>query len=69
MTLLARICADHRGEFYAVDRATGRIRALTAAEFERGEADGTLGADHVCLSLATARAKSARILGEIFGNN
>ena len=69
MTLFERIASDHIGEFYAVDKSTGRIRALTAAEFERGEADGTLGADFVCLSMATARAKSARILREIFGNN
>jgi hypothetical protein len=69
VTLLARICADHTGEFYAVDRSTGRIRALTAAEFERGERDGTLGADFVCLSLAQARAKSARILTAIFTAN
>jgi hypothetical protein len=69
MTLFDRITANHRGEFYAVDKGTGNLRVLTAAEFERGEADGTLGADFVCLSMATARAKSARILNEIFGNN
>jgi hypothetical protein len=69
MTLFDRICDDHTGEFYAVDRATGRIRVMTAEQFERGEADGTLGADFVCLSMATARAKSARILNEIFQTN
>ena len=69
MTLFERIAANHTDEFYAVDKSTGSLRVLTAEEFNRGEADGTLDADHVYMSLDQALGKSAEILGRIFGNN